>query len=119
MLGLFKVGFFTILWLPLVAGGLYALGLTIYRLFLSPLAKFPGSKLAALTRKYESYYEAVENYEYLWKIKKMHEQYGKLVEELCKHLFRICLFTPEIKMIYLTMLFRQDPSSASVRTRST
>lgn len=79
MLGLLRVGFFTILWLPLVAGGLYALGLTIYRLFLSPLAKFPGSKLAALTRKYESYYEAVENYEYLWKIKKMHEQYGPII----------------------------------------
>lgn len=80
MLGLLKVGIFTILWLPLVAVGLYALGLTIYRLVLSPLAKFPGPKLAALTRKYESYYEAIENYEYLWKIKQMHEKYGELLQ---------------------------------------
>ena len=79
MLGLLKVGVFTILWLPLAAVGLYAFALTIYRLVFSPLAKFPGPKLAALTRKYESYYEAVQNYEYLWKIKQMHQKYGKLL----------------------------------------
>ena len=58
-------------------GAVYGAGLAFYRLFLSPLAKFPGPKLAALTRKYESYYEAVQNYEYLWKIKKLHRQYGE------------------------------------------
>ena len=63
--------------LPLIWLALYGAGLAFYRLFLSPLAKFPGPKLAALTRKYESYYEAVQNYEYLWKIKKLHRQYGE------------------------------------------
>lgn len=81
MLGLLKIGIFATFWLPLAAAGLYALGLTVYRLFLSPLAKFPGPKLAALTRKYESYYEAIENYEYLWKIKQMHKKYGKLIQD--------------------------------------
>lgn len=81
MLGFLKIGVFTIIWLPLVSVGLYALCLTLYRLFLSPLAKFPGPKLAALTRKYESYYEAIENYEYLWKIKQMHQKYGELFEK--------------------------------------
>lgn len=76
MLGLLKVGLFTILWLPLAAAGLYGLGLVVYRLFLSPLAKFPGPKLAALTRKYEFYYEAIRNYEYLFEIKRMHNKYG-------------------------------------------
>ena len=61
--------------LPIFAAALYVAGLAFYRLFLSPLSKFPGPKLAALTRKYESYYEAVQNYEYLWKIKKLHRQY--------------------------------------------
>ncbi|CAF9914838.1 hypothetical protein IMSHALPRED_002255 [Imshaugia aleurites] len=79
MLGLLKIGIFTIFWLPIVAVGIYALGVAVYRLFLSPLAKFPGPKLAALTRKYESYYEAIQNYEYVWKIKQMHQKYGPIV----------------------------------------
>lgn len=77
MLGFLHYSIFVILWLPLAAVGLYAAGLATYRLLLSPLAKFPGPKLAALTRKYESYFEAVRNYEYLWKIKKLHTKYGK------------------------------------------
>ena len=77
MLGIIRYSILTIFWLPIVGASLYVAGLAFYRLFLSPLAKFPGPKLAALTRKYESYYEAVQNYEYLWKIKKLHEQYGE------------------------------------------
>jgi hypothetical protein len=36
----------------LVLGGwvLYIIGVAIYRLYLSPIAKFPGPKLAALTK---------------------------------------------------------------------
>ena len=69
---------FTISWVPIVVVVIYGLGLAIYRLFLSPLAKFPGPKLAALTRKYELYYETYRYFEYLWKIKKMHMKYGTL-----------------------------------------
>ena len=78
MLGVIQYSILTIFWLPIAAAALYGAGLAIYRLFLSPLAKFPGPKLAALTRKYESYYEAYQNYEYLWKIKELHKQYGEL-----------------------------------------
>lgn len=77
MLGVIQYSILTIFWLPIAAAALYGAGLAIYRLFLSPLAKFPGPKLAALTRKYESYYEAYQNYEYLWKIKELHKQYGE------------------------------------------
>ncbi|KAL8826802.1 MAG: hypothetical protein Q9191_003573 [Dirinaria sp. TL-2023a] len=78
MLSALQFGAFTFL-LPVLLTALYGAGLAFYRLFLSPLAKFPGPKLAALTRKYESYYEAVRNYEYLWKIKKLHQQYGPII----------------------------------------
>ena len=79
MLGIIQYSLLTIFWLPIAAAALYGAGLAIYRLYLSPLAKFPGPKLAALTRKYESYYEAYQNYEYLWKIKEMHKQYGEII----------------------------------------
>ena len=78
MLGVIQYSILTIFWLPIAAAALYGAGLAIYRLYLSPLAKFPGPKLAALTRKYESYYEVYQNYEYLWKIKELHKQYGEL-----------------------------------------
>ena len=77
MLAAFHLGIFSIFWLPLAATALYGLGIAIQRLYLSPIAKFPGPKLAALTRKYETYYEAYQNYEYLWKIKELHKKYGK------------------------------------------
>jgi hypothetical protein len=50
----------------------------IYRLYLSPIAKFPGPKLAALTLWYEFYYNIVLNGQYVFEIKKMHEKYGNL-----------------------------------------
>ncbi|KAL9585669.1 MAG: hypothetical protein Q9203_004155 [Teloschistes exilis] len=78
MLGAMQFGLFALL-LPIVASALYGAGLAFSRLFLSPLSKFPGPKLAALTRKYESYYEAVQNYEYVWKIKKLHQSYGPII----------------------------------------
>ena len=77
MLGAFPIGILSIFWLPLAVAALYGLGIVFQRLVLSPIAKFPGPKLAALTRKYETYYEAYQNYEYLWKIKQLHSKYGK------------------------------------------
>ena len=56
----------------------YAATIAVYRLYLSPLAGFPGPKLAALTQWYETYCEIVQNGggQFTFQIHKWHEQYG-------------------------------------------
>ena len=49
----------------------------VYRLYLCPIAKFPGPKLAALTFWYEFYYDVVKRGKYTFKIKELHEEYGR------------------------------------------
>lgn len=56
----------------------YGLALVIYRLWLSPLAQFPGPKLAAATLWYEIYHDAVRWGQYTFEIEKMHKKYGNL-----------------------------------------
>jgi len=55
---------------------LYGISLAIYRLWLSPLSKFPGPKLAALTLWYEFYFDVIKRGKFAWEIKRMHEVYG-------------------------------------------
>ena len=57
---------------------LYYIALVVYRLYFSPIAKFPGPKIAASTLWYEFYYDVVKKGQYTWEIGKMHEKYGKL-----------------------------------------
>jgi len=58
---------------------LYLIILTVYRLYFSPLARFPGPKLAALTLWYEAWYDIVKGGQYTFKIWEMHETYGTRV----------------------------------------
>ena len=54
------------------------LGVTVaYRLWLGPLAAFPGPKLAALTGWYETYFDCVKRGRYWIEIERMHQEYGK------------------------------------------
>jgi hypothetical protein len=55
---------------------LYKLSIAIRNAYLSPLSKFPGSKLAAATFWYETYFDVFKGHQYIWQIQKMHEQYG-------------------------------------------
>lgn len=57
---------------------LYLTGHAFYLLLLHPLAKFPGPKLAALTRYYEAYHDMVQNGQYTFKIAELHKEYGTL-----------------------------------------
>lgn len=51
--------------------------LTFWRLFWSPLARFPGPKLAAATGWYEFYYDFFHQGKYIFEIERMHGKYGK------------------------------------------
>lgn len=55
----------------------YLLGVVINRLYLSPLAKFPGPRLAAATSWYEFYFDWWLQGRYILEIEKMHRKYGQ------------------------------------------
>lgn len=63
----------------LLAKVVYDLCIAIYRIYFHPLAKFPGSKLAAATYWHETYYDVFKGHQYIWKIKEMHEKYGPVI----------------------------------------
>ena len=65
--------------LAFLALSLYYIFLAFYRLYLSPIAKFPGPTLAALTLWYEFYYDVIKRGRYTWKIAELHERYGSLL----------------------------------------
>ncbi|CEO59187.1 hypothetical protein PMG11_03870 [Penicillium brasilianum] len=62
-----------------IAGVIYVVYVAIQRLWLSPIAHFPGPKLAALTMWYEFYYDSYLEGEYTFKIAEMHREYGPIV----------------------------------------
>jgi hypothetical protein len=55
---------------------LHLLSTAIYRLYLSPIAKFPGPRLAALSFWYEFYFDVIKGGQYTWEIGRMHDIYG-------------------------------------------
>lgn len=72
-----------ILWgMVIVLIGLYSIGLGVYRLYFSPIAKFPGPKLAALTFWYEFYFDVIKQGRYTWQLARLHDQYGRYVQRL-------------------------------------
>lgn len=63
-----------------IAYVLYLVGLVVYRLYLSPLARFPGPKLAAASKWYEFYYDVVKRGQFTFQIQRMHEKYGMFID---------------------------------------
>lgn len=55
----------------------YTAWLVIYRLFLSPVAGFPGAFWPKVTFWYEFYYEWIKPGQYYRKIHEMHARYGE------------------------------------------
>ncbi|ODM21992.1 hypothetical protein SI65_02836 [Aspergillus cristatus] len=58
---------------------LYSVALVVYRLFFSPIRRFPGPRLAAATFWYEFYYDVVLGGQYTFHIARLHEKYGPVV----------------------------------------
>jgi hypothetical protein len=56
---------------------LYVVGLGIYRLYFSPLAAYPGPRLAALSNWYEFYWDVIQQGQFTFHIQKLHLQYGQ------------------------------------------
>ncbi|KAF2690140.1 cytochrome P450 [Lentithecium fluviatile CBS 122367] len=67
------------IWAALVGVIAYAIYGAIWRLYLSPIAHFPGPRMAALTNLYEAYYNNWLGGKYLYRIQEMHDQYGPIV----------------------------------------
>jgi hypothetical protein len=51
----------------------------VYRITLHPLAKFPGPILAALTYKYEFYFDGIKGGQYINKVARLHQIYGTMI----------------------------------------
>ncbi|KAK7060348.1 hypothetical protein VNI00_001113 [Paramarasmius palmivorus] len=52
---------------------------SIYRLFLHPLKRFPGPKLAALTTFYRAYYDIILDGKFVYHLQHLHKVYGPVV----------------------------------------
>ncbi|EFQ35390.1 cytochrome P450 [Colletotrichum graminicola M1.001] len=68
-----------IIYVSSAAALVYWVLLAIYRVYLSPLSRIPGPRLAALTYWYETYYEVYKGGQYFRMIDNMHGKYGPIV----------------------------------------
>jgi hypothetical protein len=85
---LFPVGYFLIFLSSCAV--LYLLATAIYRLYFSPIARFPGPKLAAVTFWYEFYYDACMGGQYCFKIDELHDTYGKTLSSGMTAVANVC-----------------------------
>jgi len=58
--------------------GVYLTAIALNRLYISPIAKFPGPKLAALSKWYEFYYDVVLRGKFSGHKTELHEIYGEM-----------------------------------------
>ncbi len=71
----FNIPWSTLFWTTVF----YYTTVAIYRLFFHPLARFPGPRLAALSRWYEAYFDVIQGGQYTSKIAQLHKIYGMIL----------------------------------------
>lgn len=104
----------------------YTVGLSVQRLWMSPISHIPGPRLAALTQYYEFYYDVVLGGQFTFKLLELHKVYGPVVRispwevHVADHDFHSELYTgaarPRQKWALGTQQFgapRMSPSSLS------
>ncbi|KAI9706195.1 MAG: hypothetical protein M1820_004956 [Bogoriella megaspora] len=74
-----SLSWITVLCIGLGASIVYTICLTIWRLYFSPLAKYPGPKIAAATLWYELYFDLIKGGQFFQEIDRMHSVYGPIV----------------------------------------
>ncbi|KAE8445994.1 hypothetical protein EG329_012633 [Mollisiaceae sp. DMI_Dod_QoI] len=62
-----------------LAFGTYLFYEIVWRLYFSPISRFPGPRIAAITLLYELWYELVKGGQYTFKIAELHEKYGPII----------------------------------------
>ncbi|KAH8772486.1 cytochrome P450, partial [Diaporthe sp. PMI_573] len=63
----------------IAAAAIYLITKVIYRLYVHPLSRFPGPKLAAATYLYGAYYDVVQEAQFVFKLNALHDTYGPVV----------------------------------------
>lgn len=63
----------------ITAAAIYLTTKVIYRLYLHPLSRFPGPRLAAATYLYGAYYDVVEEARFVFELGALHDAYGPVV----------------------------------------
>lgn len=74
--GTFEMATITQVLIALLFFAIYSFVLAVYRLYFSPLAHFPGPKIAALSLWYEFYWDVIKRGRYTFKIQELHQRYG-------------------------------------------
>ncbi|KAL1868298.1 hypothetical protein Daus18300_006022 [Diaporthe australafricana] len=63
----------------ITAAAIYLTTKVFYRLYLHPLSRFPGPRLAAATYLYGAYYDVVEEAQFVFTLGALHDAYGPVV----------------------------------------
>jgi hypothetical protein len=74
---IFADSFLNLFLYGIAALAVYTVTVYIYRIWFSPLSSIPGPKLAAATRWYEFYFDAIKVGKYYAEVERMHEVYGR------------------------------------------
>lgn len=79
----------------------YYVTLAFYRLYLHPLARFPGPRLAAISTWYEGYYDIYQGGQYTFKIAQLHKQYGMVYPSIHSQLSSALSAAPLLRSCFL------------------